>query len=39
MDETKSFVIAYRGLKPGLHTFRFDVDGGLFAAYENSEIT
>ena len=38
MDETKSFVIAYRGLKPGLHTFRFDVDGGLFAAYENSEI-
>lgn len=38
MDETKSFVIAYKGLKPGLHTFRFDVDGGLFAAYENSEI-
>lgn len=38
MDDTKRFVIAYKGLKPGQYTFRFEVDGGLFAAYENSEI-
>ena len=38
MDDTKRFVIAYKGLKPGQYTFHFEVDGGLFAAYENSEI-
>ena len=32
MDDTKRFVIAYKGLKPGQYTFHFEVDGGLFAA-------
>lgn len=38
MDVTKRYSIAYKGLKNGLHTFHFDVNGELFAAYESPEI-
>ncbi|WP_295939523.1 DUF177 domain-containing protein [uncultured Alistipes sp.] len=38
MDIAKRYTIAYKGLTPGLHDFHFEVDGSLFAAYDNSEI-
>ena len=38
MNIAKKYSIAYKGLKNGLHEFDFKVDGGLFAAEENTEI-
>lgn len=38
MDVTKSYSIAFKGLKNGIHTFDFDVDGSLFEAYGSTEI-
>lgn len=38
MDVAKRYLIAYKGLKPGLHTFCFDVDRELFEAYDSTEI-
>lgn len=38
MDVAKSYKIAYKGLKNGLHEFDFKVDGTLFEAYESTEI-
>ena len=34
----KQYTIAFKGLKNGLHDFEFEVDGALFAAYENEEV-
>ena len=39
MGVTKRYTIAYKGLKPGLHDFRFEVDGSLFEEFESPEIT
>ena len=38
MGVTKRYTIAYKGLKPGLHDFRFEVDGSLFEEFESPEI-
>lgn len=38
MGVTKRYTIAYKGLKPGLHDFRFEVDGSLFEEFESTEI-
>lgn len=38
MDVKKSYSIAFKGLKNGIHTFDFDVDSGLFEAYGSTEI-
>lgn len=38
MGVTKRYTIAYKGLKPGLHDFRFVVDGSLFEEFESPEI-
>ena len=38
MGVTKRYTIAYKGLKPGLHEFRFEVDGSLFEEFESPEI-
>ena len=38
MGVTKRYTIAYKGLKPGLHDFRFEVDGSLFDEFESPEI-
>lgn len=38
MDVTQRYSIAYKGLKPGVHTFDFEVDGELFRAFESQEI-
>ena len=35
---TKRYTIAYKGLKPGLHDFRFEADGSLFEEFESPEI-
>ena len=37
MGVTKRYTIAYKGLKPGLHDFRFEVDGSLFEEFESTE--
>ncbi len=39
MEFAKSYTIAFKGLKPGVHDFDFKVDASLFAAYEGAEIT
>ena len=38
MGVTKRYTIAYKGLKPGLHDFRFEVAGSLFEEFESPEI-
>ncbi len=38
MEFTKTYSIAYKGLKNGSHDFDFKVDRTLFEAYEASEI-
>ncbi|NJO68670.1 MAG: DUF177 domain-containing protein [Bacteroidetes bacterium] len=38
MKRQSQYVIAYKGLKDGLHLFDFKVDDKFFEAYENSEI-
>ncbi len=38
MDVAKEYKIAYKGLKNGLHTFDFQVDGALFASRGNDDI-
>ena len=38
MDVTKSFRIAFKGLKNGRHTFDFEVGEALFEASGNTEI-
>ena len=38
MDVNQRYSIAYKGLKPGMHDFEFEVDRALFEAYECSEI-
>lgn len=38
MGVIKRYTIAYKGLKPGLHDFRFEVDGSLFRDFESTEI-
>lgn len=38
MDITKGYSIAYKGLKNGIHDFRFEVGGALFEAYGSEEI-
>lgn len=39
MDVTKRYAIAYKGLKNGHHEFDFSVDGALFEACGNTEIS
>ena len=38
MGETQRYAIPYKGLKPGCHEFRFEVDGSLFEEYQSTEI-
>lgn len=38
MGVIKRYAIAYRGLKPGLHDFHFEVDGSLFEEFGSTEI-
>ena len=38
MEVSGRYAIAYKGLKPGRHGFRFEVDGSLFRAFQNPEI-
>lgn len=38
MDVTQQYSIDYKGLKSGSHTFEFDIDGGLFQAFESQDI-
>lgn len=38
MERPANFAIAFKGLKNGVHDFVFDLDGALFAAYEQTEI-
>lgn len=38
MDVIKRYSIAYKGLKPGTHTFEFKVDKSLFETFESVEI-
>lgn len=38
MDVDNSCKIPFKGLKPGVYTFDFKVDGGLFEKFENTEI-
>ncbi len=39
MEVTKRYEIPYKGLKNGLHRFDFEVDGTLFEACGNTEIS
>jgi len=38
MDVVQSYSIAYKGLKTGIHDFRFEVGKALFEAFESSDI-
>ncbi len=38
MELTKSYSIAFKGLKNGVHNFNFEVGAPLFEAFESSEI-
>jgi len=38
MEVNRRYTIAFRGLKNGVHDFRFDVGGALFRAYDNADI-
>lgn len=38
MERPADFAIAFKGLKNGVHDFVFELDGALFAAYEQTEI-
>ncbi len=38
MNVEKNFSIAYKGLKPGVYTYDFEVDSSLFEAFESTEI-
>lgn len=38
METAKRYTIAYKGLGTGVHTYRFEVDDALFAAFGSTEI-
>lgn len=38
MDVTQRYSIAFRGLGPGVHDFRFEVDKAFFEAFGSTEI-
>ncbi len=38
MDVAKRYTIAYKGLKPGVHRFDFEVDDALFQYFESPDI-
>lgn len=38
MEVLEQYAIAWKGLKPGVHDFDFEVGGALFEAFENTEI-
>ncbi len=38
MNVEKDFSIAFKGLKPGVYTYDFEVDNSLFEAFESAEI-
>ncbi len=38
MEVLEQYAIAWKGLKPGVHGFDFEVGGALFEAFENTEI-
>lgn len=38
MSVEKSYKIAFKGLKPGVYTYDFEVDSSFFEAFENAEI-
>lgn len=38
MERRNGYIIPFKGLRNGVHAFRFEIDDALFAAYEQSEI-
>jgi uncharacterized protein len=39
MNVLDHFSIPYKGLKSGVHEFKFDIDNAFFGAYENAYVT
>ena len=39
MELAERYVVVFKGLKPGVYEYRFPMDGDLFRAFENPEIT
>ena len=38
MEPYRDMIIPFVGLKPGIHQYRFDIDGSFFENFEGSEI-
>lgn len=38
MDQSQRYSIPFRGLKNGVHDFRFEIDGALFESFGSTEI-